>query len=130
MPSTLSTNTRWRGLDHFEPEAALDPLEQRKLRGHLEQIDYAAYAANCEIVGKSIGRADLAKFQRLAVAAAHARACWVSAAVTMTENARVLSLAEVAQLTALRSAYEELTDVYEAMRRMVERGYLSYHSAA
>jgi hypothetical protein len=126
MPSIVITSTRTRGPDHFEPEAALDPQEQRKLPGYLGQIDYAAFAANQEIVAKAIGQVDLGKFQRLAVAAAHARAQWVSAALAMTANARALTLEQTNELAALRSAFDELADVYEAMRRMVERGYLSY----
>ncbi len=123
--STMTNSVR-RVSDHFEPEPMLDPQEQRKLRGHLEQIDYAAYAANREVVSQSLGRADLAKFQRLAVAAAHARANWVAAAAAMVETSTALTPTQVNELAALRGAYEELTEVHEAMRRMVERGYLSY----
>ena len=32
---------------------------------------------------------------------------------------------QIARLTAARTAYEELAEVYEGLRRMVERGYLS-----
>lgn len=123
--STMTHSVR-RVSDHFEPEPALDPQEQRKLRGHLEQIDYAAYAANREVVSQTLGRGDLGKFQRLAVAAAHARANWVAAAAAMVDMNTVLSPAQVGELAALRQAYEELTEAYEAMRRMVERGYLGY----
>lgn len=123
--STMTHSVR-RVSDHFEPEPNLDPQEQRKLRGHLEQIDYAAYAANREVVSQTLGRADLAKFQRLAVAAAHARANWVAAVAAMVETTTALSPAQVSELAALRHAYEELTEAYEAMRRMVERGYLGY----
>jgi hypothetical protein len=127
--STIVTNSaRWRSSDHFEPEAALDPQEQRKLRGHLEQIDYAAYAANREVVSAVMGRTDLGKFQHLAVAAAHARAKWVAAAVAMTENAHALSPVQVGELSVLRATFEELTQAYEALRRMVERGYLGYQA--
>ncbi|MGE3302215.1 MAG: hypothetical protein AB7M12_03805 [Hyphomonadaceae bacterium] len=116
--------------DHFEPEAALSPQEQRQLRAHLEQIDYAAYAANREILGKTLGAVDLAKFQRLAVAAAHARAEWAAAALAMTAaSAQQPSPAQVSQLAALRKTYEEMSEAYEAMRRMVERGYLAFRAA-
>ena len=66
--------------------------------------------------------------QRLAVAAAQARARWVAAAVALTEKPEAPAPQDVAQLTTLRSAYEELTEAYEAMRRMVERGYLPYRA--
>ena len=41
-----------------------------------------------------------------------------------------LDAAQSQRLADLRKAYEELTEVYEAMRRMVERGYLVYRSPA
>ena len=114
--------------DRFEPEPALDPSEQRKLRGHLEQIDYAAFAANRTVLAQSMGRTELGRFEHLAVAAAHARARWVSAAVTMTEKSPHLTHDQVTQLGALRRTFEELTEAYDAMRRMVERGYLTYQA--
>ena len=112
--------------DHFEPEAALSPEEARKLRGHLEQIDYAAFAANREVVSAAMGSVDLAKFQKLAIATAHARAKWVAAAVEMGSASPSLTPDQIAQLSTLRNAFEELSEAYEAMRRMVERGYLGY----
>jgi len=126
MPSIVITSTRTRGADHFEPEAALDPQEQRKLPGYLGQIDYAAFAANQEVVAKALGQVDIGKFQRLATAAADARAQWVAAALAMTESGRAPTADQINDLTALHRAFDELADVYEAMRRMVERGYLSY----
>ena len=124
--SVTRTSSVRRTSDHFEPEAALDPQAQRRLRGHIEQIDYTAYASNREVIGQVLGQADLAKFQKLAVAAALARSQWIAAAVAMTENPTPLSPEKAAKLTGLRTAYEELTEAYEGMRRMVERGYLSF----
>ena len=130
MSSIMSTSARAISSEHFEPEAALGPQEARKLRGHLEQIDYAAFAANREVVGQVLGRVDLGTFQRMAVAAAHARSKWVSAAAAMTDKAHALTPDQVAQLGILRKTYDELTEAYEAMRRMVERGYLGYQPKA
>ena len=48
--STMLTQSRRRSSDHFEPED-MEPQEQRRLRGLLEQIDYAAYVANRELIG-------------------------------------------------------------------------------
>lgn len=124
--SSIVTHSRRVVQDHFEPEALLDPQEQRKLRGHLEQIDYAAFAANREVIAKTLGATDIAKFERLAICAAHARAEWVAAALAMTEKPHTLAPEEVLRLNTLRAAYDELTEAYEAMRRMVERGYLSF----
>lgn len=112
--------------EHFEPEPALTPTEQRKLRGHLEQIDYAAFAANRTVLAQGLGKVGLARFEHLAVSAAHARARWVAAAIAMTEQSAHLAPDEVAHLGTLRRTFEELAEAYEAMRRMVERGYLTY----
>jgi hypothetical protein len=123
MSSTVTNTLRSRS-DRFEPE--LDPSEQRKLRGHLDQIDYAAYAANRTVLGHALGRIDVHAFERLAVAAAQARASWVAAAVHLAEGPAALTPAQVAELAALRQMFEEMTEAYDAMRRLVERGYVAY----
>jgi hypothetical protein len=127
--STLSSYRRTVS-DHFEPEQNLDPQAQRKLRGQLEQIDYIAFASNREMISQTLGVADALKFQRVAVAAAHARTRWVAEALAATEASHALSPEQVGRLSSLRSAYEELREVYEAMRRMVERGYFSFDAAS
>ena len=124
MSSTV-TNSFRRPHDHFEPQDT-DPHTQRRLRGQLEQIDYTAFASNTAVIAQVLGKSDSGKFQRLAVAAALARSRWVAEAVAMTESGAAITPEQTARLAALRTAYEELAEVYEAMRRMVERGYLTY----
>jgi hypothetical protein len=128
MASIMTSNYRRNALDHFEPEDDSDPQAQRRLRGLLEQIDYTAYAANREILAQTLGATGLAKFQHLAIAAASARARWIKEALSLATQGQILTPEQVARLTALRMAYEELTEAYEAMRRMVERGYLAYET--
>ena len=115
--------------DHFEPDEADDPKAQRQLRGQLEQIDYAAYDANRKVLGATLGDVGIHRFQQLGLAAAQCRARWVAAALAATEGARVPTPEQVEKIIRLRSAYEELTAVYDAMRRMVERGYVSHPTA-
>ena len=129
--SIIKTNTAHRGAsDHFEPEHALDPADQRRLRGHMEQIDYTAYAANQAVLGQANGRLDLGAFQRLAVAAAQARAQWMKAALAIGDSGHGPTRQEVETLSERRAAFEELREAYEGMRRMVERGYLAYRPNA
>lgn len=129
MSFTMTSTVR-KVSDHFEPEAALDPQQQRALRGHLEQIDFAAFAANREIVAKTLGQADLEQFQRLAVAAANARARWLGASIALSKRADAPSSQDVQQVAMLRSAFEELTEAYNGLRRLVERGYLPFRAKA
>lgn len=122
--STVQTNSYRRSRDHFEPQD-IDPHEQRKLRGQLEQIDYAAFVSNREVVGQMLGSADAASFQKLAVLTATARAKWVAEALRLAHSGSPVTPDQAARLTAHRSAYEELAEAYEGLRRMIERGYLS-----
>ena len=126
--STRLSSFKRHATDHFEPQDDADPAAQRKLRGQLEQIDYTAFASNREVIGALLGQADAQKFQRLAVAAAHARALWVAEALTISETAGGLEPRQTERLAQLRANYEELTEAYEALRRMVERGYLAYRA--
>jgi hypothetical protein len=120
----MTSSTRRTG-DHFEPNDG-DPQVQRRLRGYLEQIDYTAFASNKAVLGATVPHIEGERFQRLAVAVATARAKWVAEASSIADAGASLSEAQVARLTHLRSAFEELSAAYEATRRMVERGYVAY----
>ena len=115
--------------DHFEPEDG-DPQAQRKMRGLLEQIDYTAFASNKAMLAQTIGELDAGRMQKLAVAAAAARAKWVAEALAIADAGPGAAAAQVARLAEMRSAFLELTEAYEALRRMVERGYVSYRPGA
>lgn len=122
--STIQTSTYRRQRDHFEPQDA-DPQEQRRLRGLLEQIDYSAFVANREVIAHALTNLDAAVFQRLAVLTATARAKWVAEALRQSESGAPSTADQIARLTSARTAYEELAEAYEGLRRMVERGYLT-----
>jgi long-subunit acyl-CoA synthetase (AMP-forming) len=126
--SVTRTSSVRRTSEHFQPDGDDDPHAQRRLRGQLEQIDYTAYASNRAVISHSLGATDAQKFQRLAVAAAQARARWVAAALAATESGHAPGVEVVEKLALMRRLYEELSEAYEAMRRMVERGYLPYAS--
>ena len=115
--------------DHFEPDEAADPKVQRQLRGQLEQIDYTAYAANKK-VGAAVGSVDPQKFERLGLVTAMSRARWVAAGIAAGDAGQIPSPAKVEELAQLRAAYEELSEVYDAARRMIERGYVAYGGGA
>lgn len=116
--------------EHFQPEVSLDPQELKRVRTHLDQVDAATFEANRQQLARTVGRVDIRSFQRLAAASAQARAHWVSAALHATDKSHTPSEAEIASLARLRANYEELTAAYEALRRMVERGYLCFLDVA
>ena len=122
--STKLTSGARRHSDHFEPQDT-DPHEQRRLRGQLEQIDYTAFVSNREIIGPALSGVDSGTFQRLAVAVATARTRWVAEALRLSESGSPATPDQVARLTAARTAYDELAEAYEALRRVIERGYVA-----
>lgn len=122
--STIQTSSYRRQRDHFEPQD-IDPQEQRRLRGLLEQIDYAAFVANREVIGQMLPRLDAAMFQKLAVLTATARAKWVAESLRQAESGAPSTADQIARLTTARAAYEELAEAHDGLRRMVERGYVA-----
>ena len=124
--SSIKTSSFRRSQDdHFIPESNTNPTAQRRLRGQLEQIDYTAFASNGAVMAQVVGSLDSGRFQRLAIAAAHARARWVAEALAISERSHDITPEQTAHLQALRQTFEELTEAYDAARRMIERGYLS-----
>lgn len=121
--------TRRSTSDHFEPDDDVDPKAQRSLRGHLEQIDYTAYAANKRVLTGAIGVINAERIQKLAAAAALARTRWVVAALAISEGPETPTREQIAGLAHLRTTYDELIAAYDGLRRMVERGYLGYAAA-
>jgi len=125
--SSIVTSSYRRQSDHFEPQD-IDPAEQRRLRGLLEQIDYTAFVSNREVIGQMLKGVDSGTFQRLAVMTATARARWVAEALRLSESGSPVTPDQTARLTAYRTAYDELSEVYDGLRRMVERSYLTLRS--
>ena len=128
MSKTVTSSVR-RVSDRFEPDLVSDPVEARKLRGHLEAIDYTVAAANQAVLAQALDAVSDKEFQSLALTAAKARGAWVNAARKAAGQHQTPSPEEVENLAHLRSAYEELSLVYDAMRRMVERGYLKFQKS-
>ncbi len=121
-------STTMKRSDHFQPDSSEDPAAQRRMRGQLEKIDYTAYACNREVIGQLVGPVDAQAFQRMAVACAQARANWVAEALAMTSAGLTVPPERTAHLAELRRSFEELSEAYEGMRRMVERGYLTFRT--
>jgi hypothetical protein len=130
MAITRTNSVRRASGEHFEPDESVDHKAQRHLRGLLERIDYTAYAANRRVLSQAIGAADAETFERLGLAAAVARARWVATALAVSDPARPPSRQQIEELAFQRTAFEELTEAYDALRRMVERGYLAFPEAS
>ncbi|MEI7932410.1 MAG: hypothetical protein WCI21_05065 [Alphaproteobacteria bacterium] len=128
--SLIRTNTVRRTSDHFEPEMSDDPHVQKRMRAQLELIDYTAFVANREAIARDVGALDVAMIQRMAVSAAHARAAWVRRAIAISDSSALPTPQLINDLAQARAAFEELTAAYDAIRRLVERGYVAFDTPA
>ena len=124
MLSTTNHRALRTWSEHFEPSETNDPKTQRQLHARLEQIDYTAYAANRKEITQSLGTVETAKFEKLAAAAARARCQWIAAALDVSETNQP-AVEQIRKLAELRTTYDELTQAYDALRRLVERSYLA-----
>jgi hypothetical protein len=68
---------------------------------------------------------DAPTFQKLAIMTATARGKWVAESLRQSESGAPSTPDQIARLTSARTAYEELAEAYEGLRRMVERGYIA-----
>jgi len=125
MSLTASYRTLRSGSEHFEPSEINDPKAQRQLHAKLEQIDYTAYAANRKEIAERLGEVDTGQFERLAAAAARARCQWIAEALFVSLETNQPSVEQISKLSELRTMYDELTQAYDALRRLVERSYLT-----
>jgi hypothetical protein len=100
------------------------PQGSADVEHHDLEIDYTAFISNREVIAASLSIIDAATFQRLAVTVATARTKWVSEALRLSESGSPVTPDQTARLTAHRNAYDELSEAYEGLRRMVERGYI------
>jgi hypothetical protein len=125
--SNLTGNRAWRiGTEHFQPDAGTDHKAQRQIHGNLETVDYLAYEANRLTLRARMPSVTEVQLKKMANAAAEARCEWVSMAVIFAEQSIVLNEEQTKKLTSLRMAYDELTEAYSALRRMVERSYIQF----
>ena len=125
MSLTASYRTLRSGSEHFEPSEINDPKAQRQLHAKLEQIDYTAYAANRKEIAERLGDVDTGQFKKLAAVAARARCQWIAEALLVSSETNQPSVEQIRRLSELRTMYDELTPAYDALRRLVERGYLT-----
>ncbi len=121
--------TRHRpGPDRFEPEAELDPVTKRRLKGLLERIDYTSYFSNKQTMASVLDTLSETRLQRLAAVAAKARADWVTKALKIADASEAPSQSEISALSEHHTAFHELAAAYDELRRMIQRGYVRFET--
>lgn len=107
---------------HFAPEEG-DAGHAHRVRRFLDAMQQAVFEANRAVIGRAIPELDKEGLLRLAVRVAELRAEHVRKAVEVAAQPHPTPEA-IRELTALRTAIEELVAAFEAAERLVERGYV------
>ncbi len=98
-----------------------DPEQLRVYRRFIEEIEMALRAANREIIGKQIPELDKESFFRLAISVAKLRANYLKAVLGLDWEDDGIDIAAV---QSKRAVYEEAAKAFEALERIIERGYV------
>lgn len=100
-----------------------EQLDQKRRHAWLEfkgAMDKAVVAANREVLGKLTLTRE--QFLRLALNTASLRAAYLQKGVEIG-SLKSPSREQLEQLALMRHAYEESSAVFEALERIIERGY-------
>jgi len=104
------------------PEIA-DIATQHRVRHFLENLQAAILEANCQVMGQTLPNLSQEAFLKVAVRVAELRADYIKFGLQVAEH-RHPDADSVAKLEAMRKAYEEMVNVFEAAERVIERGYV------
>jgi hypothetical protein len=125
MSSKVAGTFKSRRVDHLMSDEMLDRDVRKALTKFTEGLEVAIFEANKEIMSRKLGVVQRESFLRLAVKVAESRADYVRLALEMAKGEGLPQPPDVDRLTASRVTYEELVAAFEAMERIIERGYIS-----
>ncbi len=104
------------------PELA-DKASRHRMMHFREGLDTAIMEANSQVIKQGIPSLDQETFLRIAVRVAEMRTDYIKLGIQISEH-RNPDPASIQKLATLRQAYEEMTSVFEAAERVIERGYV------
>lgn len=114
---------RARGKDSLLTPEMADDAAQRRIMQFLQTMEAAVLEANVEVIGKQLPNLDEKTFLKMAVRVAELRGDYVAVGLQVAEHRRPDPSA-IKILTQSRLAYEEMSAVFEAAERLVQRGYV------
>lgn len=112
-------------VDHLMTREMLDKRALHALAAFRDEVEMAIFSANTEIIGRETPNLTRDTFLKLAVAVAEARARYIKVGVEVAAMAgKKLPREMIDALAEARRAYEEITHAFQAVERVIERGYI------
>ena len=112
-----------RGKDAMLTPDMVDDATRRRIMQFLQTMEAAVLEANVEVIGKQLAHLDEKAFLKMAVRVAELRADYVAIGLQVAEHRRPDPSA-IKILTQARQSYEEMSAVFDAAERLVQRGYV------
>ncbi|MEQ8745331.1 hypothetical protein [Pyruvatibacter sp.] len=112
-----------RKIDRLLTGAELDREKRRALQEFAERMDRTILEANYEVLHAKLPDVTLKTMTRLAVRIAELRAAYLAKALAVADQPGVPTASALDDLQRHRVAFEELREAFEALERVIERGY-------
>ena len=112
--------------DHFETDEILNATSQRRLRKFHERLEKSIFAANREILSSRVKTLENDLFMRLAVKVTNARTNYVEHVLKIAGNEGGITSDEIDTLAKERRELDELIHGFDAVVRLVDRGYVTF----
>ena len=117
--------TETEKVDHLMTREMLDKRALHALAAFRDEVEMAIFSANTEIIGRETPNLTRDTFLKLAVAVAEARARYIKVAVEVAGMAGKKPPREMIDaLAEARRTYDEITHAFQAVERVIERGYI------
>jgi CHASE2 domain-containing sensor protein len=124
MDMAVVGRTTIQKVDQFMSQDMLDKASRRELNQQLLEIEKAIFDANQKTIRERVPALNRESFIRFAEMVADTRANYVRMALEISKLTHQPESAIVAELKRQREAYDELLAAFEAMQRLIERGYV------
>jgi hypothetical protein len=122
--------TRYAGLvetrrvDRLLSSEELDREKRHALLKFKEGLDAVIMSANQEVLRNRLPELTRDSFTRLAVRVAELRGAYLAQALRLADATGTPDAAAIADLRHAREAFDEMREAFEALERVIERGYI------
>ena len=112
-----------RKIDRLSTSDELDRQNRHALMAFKQELDAVIMTANQQVLKRKLPDLDRESMTRLAVRVAELRGTYLAAALQIAEAEGTPNTTAVDDLRMHRFAYDEMREAFEALQRVIERGY-------
>ena len=103
----------------------MDREKRQALLHYKQELDAIIMSANQEVLKRKLPSFRQETMTRLAVRVAELRGTYLAKALSVAEAEGTPKVAAIDELRLSRSAFDEMREAFEALERIIERGYIA-----